>query len=238
MKGTVKQPYRIDFSAAHQRYMLDEKRVPGVTTVLGIMAKPFLIPWANKMGLEGIDTTRYVDRQADIGTVTHARIHCDLVGKTLDESNLSPEMVDKSTNGYVRFFDWWKREGFTVEASELQMVSRRLRCGGTLDILAQRPNGNRALIDIKTGKGIYTEAKVQSSIYADIWEENERERLKAQGMDHEQLIHAATIDEVWVVRTGKEEQDDLEAVEVMNRRPYIEAFEHIVALYPLWTKLR
>jgi hypothetical protein len=235
--------YTIDFSAGHQRYVLDGKRVPGVTTYIGIMAKPFLIPWANKMGLDGIDTTKYVDRQADIGTVTHARIHCDLTGKTLDERNLSPDVISKSANGYLRFLDWWQRERFVVIASELQMVSRRFRCGGTLDILAQRPDGKRALIDIKTGKGIYTEAKIQSSVYAEMWEELERDRIRAnpelmKALGDEGFLNATRIDYVWVVRTGKEDEDDLEVVEVMNRKPYVEVFERIAELYPLWSKLR
>ena len=39
-------------------------RVPGVTTVLSVLNKPALVPWANKLGLEGIDVRKYVDALA------------------------------------------------------------------------------------------------------------------------------------------------------------------------------
>jgi hypothetical protein len=39
----------------HTIYKLaDGSRVPGVTTIVGMKAKPQLIDWANRIGLEGI----------------------------------------------------------------------------------------------------------------------------------------------------------------------------------------
>ena len=37
------------------------QRVPGVTTVLGVINKPALVPWANQLGLQGINSSTYVD---------------------------------------------------------------------------------------------------------------------------------------------------------------------------------
>ena len=40
---------------AHTRYELkDGTYVPGTTTITGLENKPFLVPWANRLGLEGI----------------------------------------------------------------------------------------------------------------------------------------------------------------------------------------
>ena len=36
----------------------DGKRVPGVTTILGVINKPALVRWANNLGLQGIDSQR------------------------------------------------------------------------------------------------------------------------------------------------------------------------------------
>ena len=45
-------------SKAHQRYKLaDGTQVPGVTTITGQLNKPALIIWANRLGLQGIDST-------------------------------------------------------------------------------------------------------------------------------------------------------------------------------------
>ena len=60
---------------AHTIYKLaNGKRVPGVTTVLGIINKPALVKWANNLGLQGIDSTTYVDGTAKIGTLAHEMI--------------------------------------------------------------------------------------------------------------------------------------------------------------------
>ena len=59
-------------SKAHIRYKLkDGTVVPGATTITGLLNKPFLITWANRLGLEGIDSTKYRDAAADIGTLAH-----------------------------------------------------------------------------------------------------------------------------------------------------------------------
>ena len=60
---------------AHTIYKLaNGKRVPGVTTVLGVINKPALVKWANNLGLQGIDSTTYVDETAKVGTLAHEMI--------------------------------------------------------------------------------------------------------------------------------------------------------------------
>lgn len=57
-------------SKAHVKYRTKDKvLVPGVTTITNLLNKPYLIKWANDLGLEGIDSTKYRDEAADIGTL-------------------------------------------------------------------------------------------------------------------------------------------------------------------------
>jgi len=59
-------------SKAHQRYKTSDGRpCVGVTTVTGKIAKPYLVNWANKLGLDGYDVGTYVDALARIGTLAH-----------------------------------------------------------------------------------------------------------------------------------------------------------------------
>ena len=93
-------------SKAHIRYRLADKTiVPGVTTVLNLLSKPALVPWANKMGLQGIDTSKYVDDKADIGTLAHAIITDKLTGKETDTSDYSKNQIDLAENSCLSFWE-------------------------------------------------------------------------------------------------------------------------------------
>jgi len=54
---------------AHTRYYLaDGTLVPGSTTVCGVLNKPALVRWANQLGLQGIDSTKYTDKAKNWNT--------------------------------------------------------------------------------------------------------------------------------------------------------------------------
>ena len=58
-------------SKAHTRYYLqDGTLVPGATTVTGLLNKPALVKWANNLGLQGIDSSKYVDKAARVCSPT------------------------------------------------------------------------------------------------------------------------------------------------------------------------
>ena len=51
---------------AHTIYKLaNGDIVPGVTTITGRISKPFLVKWANNLGLEGIDYDKYMSEFVD-----------------------------------------------------------------------------------------------------------------------------------------------------------------------------
>jgi hypothetical protein len=208
--------YTLDRLKAHQVYKnATGKRVPGVTTILGILDKPALLQWAWRMGQEGVDINKARDRAADIGTVSHARVEAHLRGMDFDETGLDKTALDLSANAFLAFLEWWERSGFAVEATELQMVSEAWQVGGTLDILARRGDA-RALVDIKTSNGVYREHRLQVCAYARMWEE-------AHG--------GQDISEVWIVRIPKDESGVCEPIEIINRPLYVEAFSNLCKTY-------
>ena len=143
---------------AHIRYRTkDNKIVPGITTVLGLLNKPALINWSWNLGMQKIDYRTFRDDKADIGTLAHAMITDKLIGKDTDVADYSRNQIDQAENSCLSFWEWEKdhkiEEVFFVERP---LVSETYNFGGTLDIYAQ-VNGKKEIIDLKTGKGIYDE---------------------------------------------------------------------------------
>jgi hypothetical protein len=207
--------FKLDLLRAKKPYHnLAGDQIPGVTTVLSVISKPELITWANREGLAGRDTTKQVQRAADIGTATHGRIEAFVRGQEVDSSDWPREVVVKSMNGHHRFVDWWEKSQYVLAECELPLVSEMWQVGGTLDILANGRDG-LDLIDIKTSKRIYAEHRIQASAYAAIYEEK----------------FGVPINSVWIVRVGKEAEDDIETLPVGNRTVCVEAFRAALALY-------
>ena len=145
--------------------------LPGVTTILGVIAKPALINWANRMGLAGIDTAKHVDSLAGIGTLAHAMIAAHLTGTEADTSDYSPKDVSQAENACLSFFEWTKGREIKTTLSEHQMVSEQLQFGGTCDWYGAL-DGNETIIDLKTGRGLYDEHTYQLAAYAQLLTEN------------------------------------------------------------------
>ena len=140
----------------------DGKRVPGVTTITGELgwSGRVLINWANRMGLQGIDTTKYVDDKADIGTLAHAMVTDYLQGKKTDTDDYSKNQIAAAENSALSFFEWVKGKKIKPMLIEQPLVSEAYLYGGKPDIFA-KVDGVQGLIDIKTGSGIYPEMIIQ-----------------------------------------------------------------------------
>ena len=153
---------------AHVRYKLaDGTIIPGVTTICNLRAKPALIPWANKLGLQGINTNDYVDALAAVGTATHAAILADLSGAGADSTlaDLDKTTRDLAENCFLSFCQWRKQHELKPIALEVRLVSEAWRYGGTADFVGY-VDGVLELIDFKTGKGIWPEHFVQLAGYS------------------------------------------------------------------------
>jgi hypothetical protein len=200
-------------TSAHIRYKTtDGKAVPGVTTITGQLAKPQLIPWANKLGLAGIDVKRFVDDKASIGTLAHAMVVAHLIGTDPCLKDYTQNQIDQAENCLLSYYEWEKDKTIEVIVAETPMVSDTYRYGGTPDILAA-VDGKPTLIDLKTGKAIYDEHAMQVAAY-------------------ENLI--SEVEDIWVesrmiLRIGRDEDEGFE-VKMFHDRQINKAWRQFMAL--------
>jgi hypothetical protein len=207
----------VDYQRArtHTIYKTSRGRVPGVTTVGGVLNKPALVPWANRIGLQGIEVGKYVDALAGVGTLSHKRVECEFTGETVDTSEYSQKDIDLSDNAMISFYDWQKRHTITEVKNELILVSEMYGYGGTIDIYCVL-DGERTLLDIKTGKAIYPDMRMQVSAYAILLNEN-----------------GYPVDEVRILRIGREENEGFDDSIVRKVYDYFEIFKHCLEIYKM-----
>ena len=153
---------------AHKRYRLKPTEdwpkgeiVPGVTTITRQLgwATESLVKWANNLGLKGIDSRRFTDDKADIGTLGHQMVMDYLQKQQTDTKNYTAEQIKQAENVLLSFFEWEKGHKIEPIFFELKLVSEKYRYGGSCDMIAAI-DGNKELIDIKTG-GVWPEHYVQ-----------------------------------------------------------------------------
>ena len=136
------------------------KRVCGTTTITGVLNKPALIGWANRLGLEGIEVGKYVDDLASIGTLGHYLIECHIKDETPYLDDYSKNQIASAETVLLKFLDWEKHHAVKYVESEIALVSEKYQYGGTIDILAY-VDDVLTLIDIKTCKAIYKDHYLQ-----------------------------------------------------------------------------
>ncbi len=208
-------------TAVHQRYRNKAGIVvPGVTTVINLLAKPALINWAWKLGLAGEDMNKVRDKAADIGTCVHQQCDMYLKKAPVDLTDFTGNTVQKAEPLYKAFVEWFAKEGLVVVASEVGVVSEAWQFGGTIDFVATDPSSKRGLFDIKTSKGIYDEYKIQLAAYEVGWNETHPKE---------------PIDYIKVVHLDKE-TNDLHLYNFSDLGHYFEIFKHLRAIYILQKK--
>ena len=157
-------------SKAHIRYKDSKGNIlPGVTTILGILAKPALIHWSWKLGMEGIDYHKFRDEKADAGTLGHLFIMNHLRKKKTDTSEYSKKIINMAENSFLSFLEWEKEHKLKPILIEEPLICEDWGFGGTPDyfgfVNANILNDKPELIDFKTGSGIYDEYIIQLAAY-------------------------------------------------------------------------
>lgn len=171
---------RLDFNKSHITYKDSMgQKIVGVTTAMGILAKPALIPWAWKRGHDGLELYESRDKSADIGTITHERIKAFFLGYEIDNYNISPEAWKLADNSLVSFYEWARPRNIKPILVETPLISEKYRYGGTPDVYGEM-DSKLALLDFKTGAGIYPDFFVQLAAYSNLLIEN--------GHPHEKII--------------------------------------------------
>lgn len=206
---------------AHTVYRLADgkTRVPGTTTITGLLNKPYLVKWANNLGLEGIDSSTYTDEAAKIGTLAHAMVQANLQNEQLDMRQYSPIQVDLAENALISFFEWKGRHVIDPIRCETPMVSEKLKYGGTIDCYCLL-DGVPTLLDFKTGKAIYEEYFVQLAAYRNLLEELD-----------------LPVKQCRILRIGRDETEGFEERSVADTSKYFEIFRNLLNVYYLKREL-
>ena len=211
MKKAMKEVYSNKVKA-HISYRNSQGTyVPGVTTVLNILDKPYLVAWANKLGLEGIDSTKYRDEKGSIGTLAHYVIMCHLKGEAPDLSEYS-ELEKKYAKIALKSFWLWKREHSIMPILvEEPLISDVHNYGGMIDLYCLL-DGQYSLIDFKTGKSIYPEMFYQLAAYKELLIE----------IDY-------PVQQARIIRIGRE--GGFEDKRTIDLSREFEIFKHCLAIY-------
>lgn len=207
-----KAVYRIS-DKGHTRYKLpDGTPVPGVSTISGVMDKPALVIWANRLGLDGIDSTRYVDSLAQAGTLAHYFVEADLRDMDRDPEYLkefSQIDQDRAETSFVKYLDWKAQHDIILLGSEIEIVSAQYRCGGRLDLILQY-DGIDTLVDLKTCKALYGDGD-------DKWAQVAGYKLLAEEAGYE-------IPQSAILRLGREPTEGFEFAIMPNPEAQVKRF--------------
>jgi hypothetical protein len=164
-------------------HKLDDKPLCGVTTVLGVIAKPQLIPWAAKMTADycsaNVESGRaYTEDEltaifseakaahrkkkeaaGDWGSELHKAIECFIGGLSI------PELKQPNQDlAYSQFVAWATDNKVEFLESEKHLYSEEHWIGGIVDMVFKM-NGKTYIGDVKTGSGIYPEMWAQMGAY-------------------------------------------------------------------------
>ncbi len=173
-------PQGFYFRESDHAYFFDGKKMTGCTTILGVLNKPALVPWAARMAIDHIRLhstestfeapnllvspitleeakTAYAkkrDEGAEKGTNTHSL--CEGYIKECIRTNGGKPLVPFNPNeeSLEAFIEWALRNVDKFLASEEKLYSKELWVAGTADFIFEK-GGKVYVGDIKTYKKIW-----------------------------------------------------------------------------------
>lgn len=191
---------KLEFNPDRHYYTINGERAWGVTTALGVLDKPALIPWAtgcaakyftdNVKPGQALDEVqiqelakdmkwahrRKKDKAADMGTWVHNYAEEYAKGNNPDMP-VNPQL-QKSCRAFKKWFD---EQDIEVIQAEMKLCSPTLMLAGTVDLIC-RMDGKLTIIDWKTGSGIYPTMFLQMGAYAHMYEEEFGEKVEQVGV--------------------------------------------------------
>lgn len=196
----LKPLYEVKLVEANRQHFYqigaDETYHPGVTTVLGVINKPAILPWAvkcvsdnireelikvkanslddkliNKICDEGKNIyKKKAEDAADIGTRVHGAVNEIIHGR-------KPVITPDIEAGVQGFIDWSTSNSIKFELGDTKLGSKLFGYGGSMDFMAFKGD-EPVIFDLKTTKkrkdrdhGIYSEYAFQLSAYAQAFHE-------------------------------------------------------------------
>lgn len=160
------------FNEAEHVYTLDGKRLYGITSVLGVIAKPSLIQWSANEAIkyvkenalhpepgvyevsdEILEVAKTAHRKkkedaGDFGTNVHKAVECFIKKAPL------PELNEQEQKSFDKFVEWAMENKVEFIESEKQMYSETHWTAGTVDFTCII-DGKKYVGDLKTSSGIY-----------------------------------------------------------------------------------
>jgi len=97
------------------------------------------------------------DAAAELGTAVHDAAAAGRMLEEVDEE-LRPRLA--------QYLDWLSVSKAVVIGAEFQVFNLAVGYAGTIDLLCQFADGSVWLVDLKTGKGVYSEHDIQIAAYA------------------------------------------------------------------------
>ena len=198
------------FEPSNHKYFYDGKPMTGVTTILGVLAKPALIGWAARMASEYIGqiwkggvlyTKVEVAQVLESAKVAHAKKRDDAAEKGTDLHAIVEDYVHhcisvwegqpvdvEGTEVISKFIKWAQEHKVKFLASEAKLYSKTLWVAGTCD-LAFEKDGKKYIGDIKT--------------YAKIWDRTPFYQCAGYSLMYEEL-GGGKIDGYCVLRLSKD----------------------------------
>jgi hypothetical protein len=107
-------------------------------------------------------------KAAEIGTQAHALIEWNLRKQLLQEVGPEPKVSDKALWAFMAWEDWKEKANLAPLSIEQTIWSQEHGYAGTMDLYCELDiEGKRvkAVLDWKTGRGIYCESHLQSTAY-------------------------------------------------------------------------
>lgn len=243
---------KFEFRESDHAYLYEGKRVTGVTSVIGVLAKPALINWAAKMSVEHIKAnlsysrmkllrkgyvivkekillealsahTKKKEAAGEHGTDTHAMVEQYVKDCLIVGSAMSGSFAPEIT----KFVQWAQENVDHFLFAERRMFDLTNFLAGTADFAYIGKDGKKYMGDFKTSSGIYgIDYFLQCAAY--------RFLAESEG--------DSPYDGTTIVRLGKDG-----SFEVQNRYDYktdLEAFMACLTLYraqatfkkPTWRK--
>ena len=184
---TTRKMYKFD--STNHVHLLDDVPLHGVTSVLGIIAKPALIPWAVGVAVDYIDKKLQVMDMGGINIVGFSPEYWETVAKEAKSAHRKkkekagdwgsavhlaveewikdkklPDLKDTQLQAFEHFKKWAEDNKVEFLESEKHVYSKDLVIGGIVDLVFMM-DGKKYIGDIKTSSGIYNEAFFQMGAY-------------------------------------------------------------------------
>ena len=220
--GCIGKPALINWAASTERDMVIQAaaNLYEDLPMSAKMSKPAYVETLRKrLGHEKAHT-KELQKACEIGSEAHALIEWNLRKELGQRVGDQPQIGEKAAHAFAAYEEWRKRTGIKPIMIEQTIWSRKYGYAGTLDLCADVEEYNGlAVIDFKTGRGIYPESSLQIAAYAQALIEMGHAEVDMYGI---------------VLRLPKKENDPEFEVKVITPQEQAGLFQTFLSVLNLW----